>query len=236
MDVNNINDKGKDGKGKGKKDGKGKDGKGKDSGAKTLTKAELDAKSKANNPNQWRTGDKKAEKGKEKGKGKGKQEYKGKGKGTATCFICNGDHFCKDCPKRVYNINVGDNQSSAASQAGTISAVLVEEDASWCFGIFDNDADEIPVMAIVSEVSEQQPVWILTDSGAAASVCGPNDFPEYSTDTNVQKNRLTSVQGTAIQHYGQKNVKMTLDSGRTAGVEMDVTDSAKAVMSIARRC
>ena len=75
-------------------------------------------------------------------------------------------------------------------------------------------------------------VDLMVDSGAEATVCGPNDFPDFPTQRDGPEVRLHAADGRALKWYGRKSVSFEAH-GERLQVEFNVVDVARPILSVA---
>ena len=76
------------------------------------------------------------------------------------------------------------------------------------------------------------------DSGAAETVTGQDQFPEFATLNSSTYERTSYIlpSGAELKHHGEKRVKILTKEGSRCTVRMQVTDINKSLMSVSRIC
>ena len=77
----------------------------------------------------------------------------------------------------------------------------------------------------------------IVDSGSVVSTCPVDYAPSVPTEKVNYSMNLKSVLGESLQHYGiKRNVPFTNRAGGTMSVNLEVTDTKRAILSVHKDC
>ena len=77
----------------------------------------------------------------------------------------------------------------------------------------------------------------IVDSGSVVSTCPMDHATSVLTEKVHYSMNLESVLGGSLQHYGiKRNVLFTNRTGSTMGVNFEVTDTKRAILSVHKGC
>ena len=88
-------------------------------------------------------------------------------------------------------------------------------------------------------IDKGRKVEFTIDSGAAETVTGENEFPEFPTIKPSGPERETTYvlpDGSLVGNKGEKHVEVTTNEGAKCTVRMQVTNVRKSLMSVSKIC
>ena len=79
---------------------------------------------------------------------------------------------------------------------------------------------------------------ITIDSGAAETVTGKDQYPEFETIPSSGSDKTSYIlpSGAELKHHGEKRVNILTQEGSRCAIRMQVTDINKSLMSVSRIC
>jgi hypothetical protein len=196
----------------------GKDGKGKGKGGK-----DKKDKPKGGKDGKWKGG--KEPKGKSKGKPDKKEGIK--------CWICNGNHYAKDCKQRKVNMVDGTGGSASSGGAGSSPPGLTQTN------VLEASCGNVSIFGITccEEVELAETNHLLIDSGCETHMIGRQLLQGCAVTGEGGRLCIRSAGGHVLKHYGQSRMEFkTLDADApTPKIEatFEVTDITRGILSIA---
>ena len=90
----------------------------------------------------------------------------------------------------------------------------------------------------INAIDNNRFIELTIDSGAAETVTGKDQLPQFKTLSNPNDERTSYVlpSGAELKHNGEKRVNIVTEEGSKCTIRMQVTDINKSLMSVSRIC